>query len=927
MLSLMVSQSNWLSLLSRSTLVAWGQPDRSAATFPGWGNRFRWLLVACWLLGAAGPLWADYRNSFESAEVSWQVLDADGPIRIDRHQRDFRVARSGHASEHLAITAGRGTYVHLAHPIPPSRVIAEWDPSLWILADQPGIQLMARVVLPRTRDPRTGDPITTLLRGEIYDRVGAWQQLWIRRPDQILQRQVRALRSQFGSDIDPREAYVDLIVLNAYGGVGTTQLWVDDLEIRGMVLAGPNRGADAGDNGPAMQEAVDESFDATRRSANVEVKLNGSVLTAGGVPMFPQVIESNGESFEWLQSMGFNAIKLSTAPTAIELREADRWGIWLIAPPPNDLHITPAHDRVMAWDLGSDLTDTQLEGTRQRVEALRKADIRPGRVLIAGASERMWSYSRLASFLVMRAAPLGTSLSLPMQARQLRERPTLARPGTPVWTAVATELPAALIDQWSAMGLGPSLSMVGEPEQIRLLAYTAVASGARGLIFLSRSPLDRTDSDTLSRVRVLKQLNLELRTIAPWLIAGTRQADVETGRDDVRVSVMQTERAQLLILLSQDPHHQYTRGPAARSPLSIVVPSPANSPQVYRLTPGGLRTIGSRRVAGGIRLTLDEVNLVNLVAITQDPLVLNHLARSLAASQADLARLMREIASSQVELVESIHRQLSGPISSSADEPRFYQIRASLQHGDYLLNAQDYAAAFEYAERALEGLASIRRRNWETAAGTFGSPASSPYCTTLAALPLHWELARRLQAAPNWSGNLLPAGDFESVPHLHQTGWQNLVRESRNVRTAVELSTQEPYRGNSSLRLTVLPEGDSDPPAAFENPPLKIVSAPVPVRRGQLIRWYGWIRIPRPIDSSPEGFKIYDSVSGEALALRLYATDGWEPFIAYRAAVQDGPVTLTFELTGPGEVLIDDVEITLRDPIGDGYEIRNAVRR
>jgi hypothetical protein len=142
------------------------------------------------------------------------------------------------------------------------------------------------------------------------------------------------------------------------------------------------------------------------------------------------------------------------------------------------------------------------------------------------------------------------------------------------------------------------------------------------------------------------------------------------------------------------------------------------------------------------------------------------------------------------------------------------------------------------------------------------------------------------------------------------------------VRTAVELSSEGPYRGNSSLRLTVLPEGDSDPPVAFENPPLKIVSAPVPVRRGQLIRWYGWIRIPRPIDSSPDGFKIYDSVSGEALALRWYATDGWEPFIAYRAAVRDGPVALTFELTGSGEVLIDDVEITIRDPIGDGYEIR-----
>jgi hypothetical protein len=506
----------------------------------------------------------------------------------------------------------------------------------------------------------------------------------------------------------------------------------------------------------------------------VEVKLNGSVLTAGGVPMFPQVIESNGESFEWLQSLGFNAIKLPAAPTAIELREADRLGIWLIAPPPNDLHITPAHDRVMAWDLGSDLTDHAVgrDAAARRGIAQGRYPARAG--LIAGASERMWSYSRLASFLVMRAAPLGTSLSLPMQARQLRERPTLARPGTPVWTAVATELPASLIDQWSAMGLGPALSMVGEPEQIRLLAYTAVASGARGLIFLSRSPLDRTDADTLSRVRVLKQLNLEMRTIAPWLIAGTRQADVETGRDDVRVSVVQTERAQLLILLSQDPHHQYTRGPAARSPLSMVVPSPANSPQVYRLTPGGLRTIGSRRVAGGIRLTLDEVNLVNLVAITQDPLVLNHLVRSLAASKADLASLMREIASSQVELVESIHRQLSGPISSSADEPRFHQIRANLQHGEYLLNAQDHAAAFEYAERALEGLA------------TFGDATGRPP-------PARSARRRPVPTAPPWprcrcTGNWLgdckprqtgaatccPPGTSKACPTCTRAGWQNL---------------------------------------------------------------------------------------------------------------------------------------------------------
>jgi hypothetical protein len=326
-----------------------------------------------------------------------------------------------------------------------------------------------------------------------------------------------------------------------------------------------------------------------------------------------------------------------------------------------------------------------------------------------------------------------------------------------------------------------------------------------------------------------------------------------------------------------------------------------------------------RRVAGGIRLTLDEVHLVNLVVIAQEPLVLNHLARSLAGSKAELATLMRDTAASQIELVESIHRQLAGPVSLSGVDPRLLQARANLTHCDYLLGVRDHAAAYEFAEKALEGLAQVRRKDWETAAGSFASPSASPYCTMLAAVPLHWEMARRLQAAPMWSANLLPAGDFESLTHLRQTGWQNLASETRHIVTAVELSGNEPAGGNSALRMAATAQGSGEPPVIFEMPPLQIVSAPVYVRRGQLVRWHGSIRIPRPIDRSPDGLKIYDSIGGETLALRWYETDGWQPFIAYRAATQDGQVVLTFELTGLGEVAIDDVEIAVHDPIGDGY--------
>ena len=51
----------------------------------------------------------------------------------------------------------------------------------------------------------------------------------------LLERQVRVLRLQFGAGVDSREAYVDQVWLNAYGGPGTTNLWIDDLELTSVV--------------------------------------------------------------------------------------------------------------------------------------------------------------------------------------------------------------------------------------------------------------------------------------------------------------------------------------------------------------------------------------------------------------------------------------------------------------------------------------------------------------------------------------------------------------------------------------------------------------------------------------------------------------------------------------------------------------------
>ena len=97
------------------------------------------------------------------------------------------------------------------------------------------MQLLARVVFPRSIDRGTGQPIASWLRGDIYTDVGEWQKLTIRDAGQLVAREAIALRTQGRRDIDEREAYVDLIVINTYTGAGTVEIWLDDLEIQGYV--------------------------------------------------------------------------------------------------------------------------------------------------------------------------------------------------------------------------------------------------------------------------------------------------------------------------------------------------------------------------------------------------------------------------------------------------------------------------------------------------------------------------------------------------------------------------------------------------------------------------------------------------------------------------------------------------------------------
>ncbi len=108
------------------------------------------------------------RDEFEGPEISLRDAGGDATYRIEGHARVSQGAHGGQWCERLTVRGTNGTFVYISHPIAPALIISELQPSVWLKADRPGVQLLARVTLPRARDPQTGQPLTAFIRGSAY---------------------------------------------------------------------------------------------------------------------------------------------------------------------------------------------------------------------------------------------------------------------------------------------------------------------------------------------------------------------------------------------------------------------------------------------------------------------------------------------------------------------------------------------------------------------------------------------------------------------------------------------------------------------------------------------------------------------------------------------------------------------------------------
>jgi hypothetical protein len=879
-----------------------------------------------------------HRNQFESRHISWVKGPSDAAFKELAHEMTTATAHNGQQSELIRISSEQGSYAHYLYPIGKADITEELIISVWVKANRPGIQLLARVVLPRERDPQNLDqPLTATLRGDAYAITGRWDRLSLRKPHKLVQELQPLLRADLKRDVNFEGAYIDQLMLNVLGGRGLTELWVDDLEVGPVHADVPDRNRLVDPPNPAPGKERDKGTVATPVNRNPNrhliIELNRDRLLVNKKPYLVRGVRYSDTPMEALRNVGFNTlwIDMNTPPEAME--QAIKLGFYLVPELPvledNPRVSTPAalsrevarfphSDAVLFWHVGSGFTSEQAPAVARGTQTIRAADPLQGRPISGDIWDGFGAYSRHLEMLGVHRWPLLTGLELKNYRDWLVQRGRLADGGIHLWTWVQTHLPEwyteLVYGQSSANGFTEPIGP--QPEQIRLMTYIALSAGYRGLGFWSDRFLANTHQGR-DRLLMMALLNQELEMLEPMLASAGDISWLNTRHPEIRAAVLRYDGGVLVLPIWIGPGSQFVPGQMATNNLEIIVPGAPQEAQVWEVTPGDVQSLAAQRVAGGLKVTVPEFGLTTAILLTADVNAtdggtIGRLQQAARRSSKLAAQWSYDLGVEELKKVEQINLQLEQSGQALPNAPRLLEecrrrlklARDAWTHG----SPTDYRTSYLEAQRALRPLRVLMRAHWERAVRELDSPVSSPYAVSFYTLPRHWRFMSEVKSAQA-ATNVLPTGGFENVTEQPNETWSVQEVKLDDVDCEVGRVSTQSKEGRQCLKLEVLPRDPHIAPAALERTYLAVHSPRRAVQPGALVRISGWIRIPKPIEASVDGVLFFDSVGGEPLAVRLTGSTEWRRFTLYRQAPTSGEVGVTVALTGIGAAYFDDIRI------------------
>ena len=882
------------------------------------------LDAACVVIwSVAGPAQA---AAPEPTAPAWTVAEADTAPRVVAHGLSPVAPHRGATCEQVAIEAAAGTVLRLQMPVGPAAVIDEFAAGAWIRANRAGIRLGARVVLPDFVSRKTGRPVELILPGTASRDTDRWEQLQVAGLPEALARRLPAVHLEHGAGGSAANAVVTHLVLDLYSTPGRYELGIDDVTVTGAVRR-PLRD-------PQVRPAAAEAA-----AIDPPAGLARGVLEVDGLPFFPRCLDFNGEPLAAIAALGFNCVRLSEPATGELLAAARAAGLWVICPPPaipaidqRDPDSVPAlrnWDRVLMWDLGSGLSESDVEPLAEQARRIRACDLRAARPLIASADSALRSVSRHVDMLVARRTVLGTSLELPDYLTWLRERPRLARPGTPLLATLSTEIDPLAARQAAALAGVGGRGLAVDPESLCLASFAAVAAGTRGILYSSSRRIDADDHEARMRAAASREMNLRLAVLDPWAAAGRFSATAQASDREVQAVVMEAARSRMVLVWrsvqgAQICARRYEGAlPKDDAAVTILVPGVPEAHQAWQVGPGGLKPLRQRRATGGVAVTLDHFTSHALVLVSGEPAVTAHvqdrLRQTAAAELASVRTLAGLVLADDAALLGSLPPQALGnlPVAAMLGAAQSDAVEAEG------LAAGDPAAAVGKFRRCLAICGQFERLAWERGVQGTGSLLSlmaSPLATSDSSLAEQWRFTEALATAVP-GAELLAGGGMERVDDLAGGGWRHFAREEAEIRTRVEIARDRRFAGSGSLRLAARAAQADDAPVVIETPPVWITTPPLAAPAGKLLEISARVWVPKPIKGSVDGLLVFDSLGGPALAERIGVTRDWARLALYRivpAEAAGEPLVVTFALTGMGESLIDDVSVRVLEHGGAG---------
>ena len=744
-----------------------------------------------------------HRNGFAGKDPFWVRGDANIHFEEKAQKITDTAARNATTSEYIKIEANPAPgatdaeFVHYYYRTPPAAVGPDTVARVWIKGFRTGMQLKARIVLPKEKDPKNPDtPLTTLIAGDTYNKARTWQQLTMGDVQDALAKHKPVLVAKLNRPVDLTGAYIDSLVLNVYAGPGVTETWIDDLEIS-PVQPRPEAKDAPGKPGKTLGNVK-------RKPPLVEFS-NGDLLVdqqdgEGPKPFFMRAVRHTNTPLWALDVARFNTIWFPGEVSDEVYEEAIRAKFFIVPSLPlpaedwdparpnqnnpelleKDAELVGKHlkrflssDAVLMWDLGSGRTTEQLRRVARVADVVRTYDPRKPRAVDLWDGHN--AYSSYVDAIGAHRWPLFTSLDMNRYAEWLAQRKALTSPGKLMWTWIQTHLPEWLIKlQTGDANCEKFADPIGpHPEQIRVLTYLALAAGYRGIGYWSDQFLADSHHGR-DRLLEIALLNAEMELLEPVLLSAHEPAKwVPTSHPSVRMAIIRGPKEVLVLPIWLGSDTQFCPEQATLPSLTLKIPLVFDGATPWRITAAGVDEIKDvRRVVGGTEIVINEFDTTAAIVFTSDLGPTGKVVRWQDQTRHKLARTAahwaREQAVAQFNKTLITHKNIvaaGGPdVHEAADllkESKCSVDRASL----YTDNAQP-EMAYREARRALRPLRVLQREHWRLATEKLDTPTASPYAVSFFTLPKHWELTRAIQQSrPGGNGLLHPGFELnDRVP-------------------------------------------------------------------------------------------------------------------------------------------------------------------